>query len=122
MMVLQSCNYGDLRAYLNKSENCLTYESKMFTLFQITRGLLDIHNAGRVHGDFHSGHILFNRDGYLFMSNLRLRQPENEKNELFLGIFTYMAPEVLREYQYTTASDIYSFGIIANEFLSEETP
>ena len=33
-----------------------------------------------------------------------------------------MAPEVLCGYQYTKASDIYSFGIIMNEFISEETP
>jgi serine/threonine protein kinase len=33
-----------------------------------------------------------------------------------------MAPEVLRGHQYTKAADIYSFGIIMNEFLSEEIP
>ncbi|PKC68865.1 kinase-like protein [Rhizophagus irregularis] len=33
-----------------------------------------------------------------------------------------MAPEVLRGQQYTKAADIYSFGIIMNEFLSEEIP
>src|SRR5438046_2893529 len=33
-----------------------------------------------------------------------------------------MAPEVLCGYQYTKASDIYSFGIMMNEFISEETP
>ncbi|GES90051.1 kinase-like domain-containing protein [Rhizophagus clarus] len=32
------------------------------------------------------------------------------------------APEVLRGYQYTKASDIYSFGIVMNEYLSEEIP
>ncbi|EXX63848.1 hypothetical protein RirG_148520 [Rhizophagus irregularis DAOM 197198w] len=31
-----------------------------------------------------------------------------------------MAPEVLHGYQYTKAADIYSFGIIMNEFMSEE--
>ncbi|RGB41146.1 kinase-like domain-containing protein, partial [Rhizophagus diaphanus] len=35
---------------------------------------------------------------------------------------SYMAPEVIRGYQYTKASDIYSFGIIINESLSEEIP
>ncbi len=34
----------------------------------------------------------------------------------------YMAPEVLRKRQYTQAADIYSFGIIMNEFISEEIP
>src|SRR5215216_2861525 len=33
-----------------------------------------------------------------------------------------MAPEVLRGYQYTQAADIYSFGIMMNELMSEETP
>ncbi|EXX57582.1 hypothetical protein RirG_205840 [Rhizophagus irregularis DAOM 197198w] len=33
-----------------------------------------------------------------------------------------MAPEVLRGYQYTKACDIYSFGIMMNEYISEETP
>src|SRR5947207_1358717 len=33
-----------------------------------------------------------------------------------------MAPEVLCGSQYTKAADIYSFGIIMNEFMSEEMP
>ena len=33
-----------------------------------------------------------------------------------------MAPEVLRGSQYTKAADIYSFGIIMNELMSEEIP
>src|SRR5579883_1817511 len=33
-----------------------------------------------------------------------------------------MAPEVLCRHQYTKAADIYSFGIIMNELLSEEIP
>ncbi|RGB40758.1 kinase-like domain-containing protein [Rhizophagus diaphanus] len=38
------------------------------------------------------------------------------------GVLPYMVPEVLRGYQYTKAADIYSFGIIMNEYLSEEIP
>ncbi|RGB40451.1 kinase-like domain-containing protein [Rhizophagus diaphanus] len=60
-------------------------------------GLLAIHNAEKVHKDFHSG----NRKGVY-------------------GVVPYIAPEVLRGYQYTKAEDIYSFGIIMNEILSEE--
>jgi serine/threonine protein kinase len=38
------------------------------------------------------------------------------------GVLPYMAPEVLREYQYTKSANIYSFGIIMSEYLSEEIP
>ena len=53
-------------------------------------------------------------------------QPANNeqlvKEEGIYGVLPYMAPEVLRGYQYKKAADIYSFGIIMNEFISEETP
>jgi serine/threonine protein kinase len=125
MMVLEYCNNGNLRNYLNQSENYMGYSSKIGHLFLIARGLLDIHNAEKVHKDFHSGNILFNVGP--FISDLGMCQPANNEErsvnkEGVCGVLPYMAPEVLRGYQYTKAADIYSFGIVMNEFMSEETP
>ena len=123
-MVLDYCKDGNLRNYLNQSENYIGYEKKIDGLQQIARGLLDIHNAGKVHKDFHSGNIIFENGP--FISDLGMCQSANKeqsvKEEGIYGVLPYMAPEVLRGYQYTKASDIYSFGIIMNEFISEETP
>jgi serine/threonine protein kinase len=63
----------------------------------------------------------------VYISDLGMCQPvKNErkpvKKEGVYGVLPYMAPEVLRGYQYTKASDIYSFGIVMNEYLSEEIP
>ena len=121
-MVLQYYNNGDLRNYLNiKSES---YALKILDLYGITNGLLVIHNARKVHKDLHSGNILFQI--YPYISDLGMCQPANKeksaKNEGVYGVLPYMAPEVLRGHQYTTAADIYSFGVIMNEYLSEETP
>jgi serine/threonine protein kinase len=125
MMVLEYCEGGDLRNYFNQSED-YDYVYKIKHLLQIARGLLDIHNAGKVHKDFHSGNILFS-GMYLFISDLGMCQPANNEErsvnkEGVCGVLPYMAPEVLRGYQYTKAADIYSFGIMMNEFMSEETP
>ncbi|CAB4414725.1 unnamed protein product [Rhizophagus irregularis] len=124
MMVLFYCDNGNLRNYLNKSENYIGYESKINKLRQIARGLLDIHIAEKVHKDFHSGNILnFGSNSYI--SDLGMCQPANKKSvkeEGIYGVLPYMSPEVLRGHQYTKAADIYSFGIIMNEFLSEEIP
>ncbi|POG74657.1 kinase-like domain-containing protein [Rhizophagus irregularis DAOM 181602=DAOM 197198] len=123
MMVLMYCEYGNLRNYfLNKESD---YYLKIENLKGIASGLLDIHNAGKVHKDLHSGNILFNYIPYI--SDLGMCQPANNeeqsaKKEGVYGVLPYMAPEVLRGYQYTKASDIYSFGIIMNEYISEETP
>src|ERR1041385_3011492 len=51
-------------------------------------------------------------------------QPANNevKKEGVYGVLPYMAPEVIRGFQYTKAADIYSFGIVMNEFISGKTP
>ncbi|POG80525.1 kinase-like domain-containing protein [Rhizophagus irregularis DAOM 181602=DAOM 197198] len=123
MMVLKYCEDGNLRNYYMNNKK--SYYSKIDTLQQIARGLLDIHNAGKVHKDFHSGNILYHDNPYI--SDLGMCQPANNENqsakqEGIFGVLPYMAPEVLRGYQYTKASDIYSFGIMMNEYISEETP
>ena len=70
-MVSFYCENGTLGAYLER--NSLIYEEKIFILFQITRGLLEIHNAGKIHKDLHSGNILLNKDGYLFICDFVLQ-------------------------------------------------
>jgi len=126
-MVLHYFENGNLRNYLNISENYIDYGSKIDKLHEIARGLLDIHNAEKVHKDLHSGNILFGL-GWLYISDSGMCQPVNKNKEQLIkeegiyGVLPYMAPEVLRGYQYKKAADIYSFGIIMNEFISEETP
>ncbi|UZO08583.1 uncharacterized protein OCT59_028836 [Rhizophagus irregularis] len=124
MMILEYCKDGNLRNYYLNNES--DYYSKISKLQEIARGLLDIHNAGKVHKDFHSGNIL-HEGSYPLISDLGMCQPANNekqsvKQEGIYGVLPYMAPEVLRGYQYTKTSDIYSFGIMMNEFISEETP
>ena len=56
-MVLQYCKYGNLRNCLN-TESKDYYKSEIYHLLYIAKGLLDIHNSGKVHKDFHSGNVL----------------------------------------------------------------
>ncbi|RGB38838.1 kinase-like domain-containing protein [Rhizophagus diaphanus] len=124
MMVLRYCGFGNLRNFYMNIKS--SYYSKISQIQTIARGLLDIHNAGKVHKDFHSGNILYDYS-YPLISDLGMCQPANNKKqsvkqEGIYGVLPYMAPEVLRGYQYTKASDIYSFGITMNEYISEETP
>ncbi|RIA83850.1 DDE superfamily endonuclease-domain-containing protein [Glomus cerebriforme] len=63
----------------------------------ISRGLLDIHNADKIHKDFHSGNILFGYN-YPLISDLGMCQPANNevKEEEIYGVLPYMTPEVLQ--------------------------
>jgi serine/threonine protein kinase len=122
MMVLDYCKDGNLRNYYLNNRD---YNLKILNLLRIANGILDIHNADKVHKDFHSGNIL--RSSGIYISDLGMCQSVNNeeqsvKREGIYGVLPYMAPEVLRGCQYTKAADIYSFGIIMNEYLSEEIP
>ena len=78
-MVIYYCENGNLRKYLNQS-GTKNYESKIENLVNIASGLLDIHNAGKVHKDFHSGNLLFDGDK-VFISDLEMCQPANIKEQ-----------------------------------------
>ncbi|RGB38409.1 kinase-like domain-containing protein, partial [Rhizophagus diaphanus] len=97
-MVLQYFEGGNLRNILVEDSKL---ETKIKYLFYIIDGLSD----------------------FLSISDLGMCQPvnDNERKGIY-GVIPYMAPEVLRGYKYTKAADIYSFGIIMNELMSEEIP
>ncbi|GET51350.1 kinase-like domain-containing protein [Rhizophagus irregularis DAOM 181602=DAOM 197198] len=121
MMVLQYFGGGNLRKSLVEG---LKFRTKMKYLFCIIDGLSGIHDAGNIHKDFHSGNILYNNhDDILSISDLGMCKPVNDNEQKGIyGVMPYMTPEVFRGYQYTKAADIYSFGIIMNELMSEEIP
>src|SRR5436190_22471141 len=94
MMILYYCKGGSLRNYLKQSEENKDYRSKIYSLLEIARGLLDIHNAGNVHKDLHPGNILFNPYGTC-ISDLGLCQSANDKDKEggICGVLPYIAPE-----------------------------
>ena len=128
-MVMQYADCGNLRQHLNNNFNSLSWERKLWNLYCIAKGLKEIHNNQLVHRDFHSGNILcHNKDDlYSLISDLGLCKPANAKppqggNKKIYGVLPYVAPEVLRGEEYTQASDIYGFGIIAYEICTGFPP
>ncbi|GES91803.1 kinase-like domain-containing protein [Rhizophagus clarus] len=80
MMVLEYCNNGNLRKYLNESEDYIDYKTKIDKLHQIARGLLDIHNAGKIHKDIHSGlRPEISNNVPIFLANLIMKCWDAEK-------------------------------------------
>ena len=118
MMVMEYAENGSLRQSLNNSFNSMDWKKKLDILQNIAYGLNKIHDNKLIHHDFHCGNIL---NGYkTLITDLGLCQPANVKtsqneNKKIYGVLPYVAPEVLRGKEYTQASDIYGFGIIAYE-------
>jgi len=120
MMIMYYAENGSLRQYLNGSFNSMDWNKKLLNLYQIAHGLNRIHDNKLIHHDFHCGNILSYENYDPRITDLGLCQPANVKssqsdNKKVYGVLPYVAPEVLRGKEYTQASDIYGFGIIAYE-------
>src|SRR5436190_3368110 len=126
MMVMRYIKNGSLRQRLNTNFNSFDWRSKLKHLYRITIGLKDIHRNKLIHQDFHCGNILC-ENSRSYITDLGLCKPANVKpsqsgNKKIYGVLPYVAPEVLRGKEYTQASDIYGFGIIAYEFCTGLPP
>ncbi|CAI2192400.1 19398_t:CDS:1, partial [Funneliformis geosporum] len=123
---MEYCNTGDLSHYIAKVFFNVSWNTKLYHLSLIAEGLSSIHNNNIIHRDFHSGNILIFEDQcgeHTTIGDLGLSKSATgaDVNETY-GIIPYMAPEVLQGQKYTTASDIYSFGMIMWEYMTGRRP
>jgi serine/threonine protein kinase len=131
-MMVMELKGRNLRQYLNDGFDSINWTNKIDILQCISIGLEDIHNSGLIHHDFHCGNILNdylnNSDSALaYITDLGLCRPANaepsqDSHKKIYGVLPYVAPEVLRGKEYTQASDIYGFGIIAYEICTGLPP
>ncbi|CAG8756182.1 18910_t:CDS:2, partial [Racocetra fulgida] len=108
MLILSIALDGDLNDYL-KSNSKITWLDRYTLLYDVASAIEVIHNSNMIHKDLHPGNILLDGKAWL-LCDLGFCGPAN-KGQAF-GIMPYVAPEVLTGGGYTTASDIYSIGII----------
>ncbi|EXX70637.1 Cdc15p [Rhizophagus irregularis DAOM 197198w] len=128
-MMVMDLKHRSLRQHLNNYFISTNWYSKLWILRSIASGLKEIHNKGLIHRDFHSGNILTSHtEGTCaYITDLGLCQPANVKsnknsNKKIYGVLPYVDPEVLRGKEYTQASDIYGYGIIAYEICTGLPP
>ncbi|RHZ86455.1 hypothetical protein Glove_50g39 [Diversispora epigaea] len=129
MMVLNYAKEGNLREYLKINFNNINWFQKLYNLWHLSYRLKNIHKLDIVHQDFHPGNILSsNFKGGLEISDFGLSKliganPNNPEKKNIVGVLPYISPEVLSgDEEYTKASDIYSFGIIAYEIITGFPP
>ncbi|EXX63865.1 Kic1p [Rhizophagus irregularis DAOM 197198w] len=116
MIIMNYASGGDLHNYLRKNFNDITWDKKLYILWQITEGLKSIHENDFIHRDFHSGNILCEIEtiGKWQIGDLGLSQPAKNtsiNNEIY-GVIPYIAPEIFRGFAFSKESDIYSMGMI----------
>ncbi|POG58599.1 kinase-like domain-containing protein [Rhizophagus irregularis DAOM 181602=DAOM 197198] len=119
-MVLDYAKGGNFDHWVYKNYRNFNWSYKLTTLWNIIKGLEEIHQKQLVHNDFHTGNILLNvlyvnnlNDNSIYVSDMGLcgKADDVNQNNIY-GVMPYVAPEVLKGKPYTQAADIYSFGMI----------
>lgn len=93
---------------------------------QVASALEHAHRSGVVHRDVKPGNILLDYEGNAFLSDFGIAVDELVAVESEIGVTSsseeYRAPEYQRGDPVTEASDIYAFGLVVNELLSDRGP
>jgi eukaryotic-like serine/threonine-protein kinase len=110
--------------YLRESK-ALTFPRKLEVLTQSAEGLAEVHAQGFIHHDFGPKNLLVNREdqvklidfGLAIPNTADFRRPGNRT-----GTVQYMAPELLRREAIDERIDIFSYGVMAFELLTDKLP
>ena len=110
-MIMELVEGTDLHRYF-RSRRILTVNQAVIIAHGVALGLGSAHLGGTVHGSINTRRVLIGHDGQV-------------KLTAFLGtIWTpiYQAPEQLEGEMVTSASDVYSLGVVMYEILTGLTP
>ncbi|KAG9300676.1 hypothetical protein G9A89_023474 [Geosiphon pyriformis] len=132
LIVMPFAQYGNLREYIRERGEKLTWEQKLEILRDIAEGLKDIHESNLIHCDLHSGNVLHFHNpedltkSKILISDLGMCRPadvpsKGSRKQIF-GVIQFLAPELLRGWDYSKESDVYAFGGIMYEVLMHKVP
>ena len=102
----------DLYTYIKANYSSLTWKDINYLFWSIMSCLDALHKDNFVHKDLHPGNILQLKGSVWYIADFGLCGPANQTSDSIYGNLPYMAPEVIRGAQYSTAADIYSVGML----------
>ncbi|GBB90973.1 hypothetical protein RclHR1_18040002 [Rhizophagus clarus] len=122
-MIVMNIMDENLREYLQKNNNQLTWKERIQIAFDIIIALKSIHDENKVHRNLHSGNIFIKKANQRFgIGDLGFCDSANKPSTSIYGNLPYIAPEVIAGKKYTFKSDIYSIAILMWEISSGQTP
>jgi serine/threonine protein kinase len=119
---------GDLAALLDKKKLPASFYGRMRLAAQVARGLIWIHSNNVLHRDLKLENLMIDTHGEVKVCDFGLADilTVSQSQKGFTdakgrkGSPLYMAPEVLKKGSLTNKVDVYSFGLILWELLSEQ--
>ena len=122
-MITEYLPIGSLSDYIHLYKKTLTEKQKINIALQIAIAIQYIHSRKIFHCDLKSSNVLLDENFKIKLSDFGLSfSMSEERREVAGGTFFWMAPEILNNKKYEFSSDIYSYGMILWELLTEKNP
>lgn len=122
---LEYVDGSSLKAW-NKEFRVDLIEPRLWILSRIARALGFAHEKRILHRDLKPENILVSKNGEVKLTDFGLARSLERvtmtKSGVLLGSLGYMAPEILNLETANERSDVFSFGVIAYELLSNRMP
>jgi serine/threonine-protein kinase len=110
--------------YIRETRSARTAQ-KMELLAQAAEGLAAVHAAGFIHHDINPRNFLVDRENQVKLIDFGLSVPNTPafcRPGNRTGTLQYMAPELLRREPIDERIDIFAFGVLAFELLTDRLP
>jgi eukaryotic-like serine/threonine-protein kinase len=107
-------------------EGRLPVDWTLHVLGQSADGLSAAHAAGVVHRDIKPGNLMVRADGVVKLTDFGIAQARDAtpltRTGMVVGTAQYLSPEQAQGMEVTSASDVYSLGVVAYECLAGVRP
>jgi len=127
-LVLEIAKRGSLSSILYKKKTKLSWTRRLNIALDVARGMFHLDTKKVFHRDLKSMNILIKSDWTAVITDFGLSKlnemasaSSGSKTGLVGSIF-WTAPELFSRKPFTSAADVYSFGMILYELLSYKTP
>ncbi|EQC29326.1 TKL protein kinase [Saprolegnia diclina VS20] len=124
--VVEYMDRGDLRSFLaSTSPTAFTWAQKSLSISQVVRGLVYLHTFETpiIHRDLKSRNVLLDsKKGTKLTDFGESREMDEETLTNGIGTYQWMAPEIFTGHDYSTAADVYSFGVLLSEYSTHRVP
>ena len=126
-IVTQYVSRGSLFDALRHRPNSprLGPQDKLLAIMAMARGMLSLHRQSIIHRDLKSLNVLLDEDLLPKICDFGIARYMGDYGELVtkqVGTPQWMAPELILGQNYTNKVDVYSFGVIVWEILTEQIP
>ncbi|KAK8889255.1 hypothetical protein M9Y10_034001 [Tritrichomonas musculus] len=114
------------KIHKNEKPEFFTNTKKQMILAGIVCGMKYLHSCNIIHRDIKPGNILLDENYKPRITDFGLSKyfdhNQSKKQTMHGGTLEYMAPEVIEEDPYGIKADVYSFGILLYQVITELVP